>query len=107
PGDRREVDILAMGEIAGRAFDRLIIKEDDDRRGRVTGESATLMKQGAMNAGLSEERIEIVPDEIEAVERGLSQAIKGDVVVITADNIKRTYEQIIRFRDRDSITAGV
>ena len=35
------------------------------------------------------------------------QAIKGDVVVITADNIKRTYEQIIRFRDQRAINAGV
>ena len=93
--------------IAGTAFDRLIIKEDDDRRGREVGASATLMKRGAMNAGMLEEKIEIMPDEIEAVEHGLHQAIKGDVVVITADNIKRTYEQIIRFRDQRSIPAGV
>jgi cyanophycin synthetase len=107
PGDRRDVDILAMGEIAGTAFDRLIIKEDDDRRGREVGASATLMKRGAMNAGMLEEKIEIMPDEIEAVEHGLRQAIKGDVVVITADNIKRTYEQIIRFRDQRTTGAGV
>ncbi|MEN3332560.1 MAG: cyanophycin synthetase [Blastocatellia bacterium] len=103
PGDRRDIDILAMGEIAGTAFDRLIIKEDDDRRGREIGASAILMKQGAMQAGMLEEKIDIVPDEIEAVEHGLRQAIKGDVVVITADNIKRTYEQIIRFRDQRAI----
>ncbi len=107
PGDRRDVDILAMGEIAGTAFDHLIIKEDDDRRGRPVGQSAALMKRGAISAGMSEERIEIVPDEVEAVERGLGQAIKSDVVVITADNIKRTYEQIIRFRDRLSLPSGV
>jgi len=107
PGDRREIDILAMGEIAGRAFDHLIIKEDDDRRGRKDGESAALMKRGAMQAGMSEDKIEIVTDEVEAVEHGLSQAIKGDVVVITADNIKRTYEQIIRFRDQHTNHAGV
>jgi cyanophycin synthetase len=107
PGDRRDVDILAMGEIAGAAFDRLIIKEDDDRRGREVGQSAALMKRGAMQAGMPEEKIEIVPDEIEAVEHGLGQAIKGDVVVITADNIKRTYGQIIRFRDQRTNRAGV
>ncbi len=107
PGDRRDQDILAMGEIAGTAFDRLIIKEDDDRRGREVGQSAALMKRGAMNAGMPEERIEILPDEVEAVEHGLGQAIKGDVVVITADNIKRTYAQIIRFRDQRASTAGV
>ncbi|MFL6215964.1 MAG: cyanophycin synthetase [Blastocatellia bacterium] len=107
PGDRRDVDILAMGEIAGAAFDLLIIKEDDDRRGRPVGQSATMMKRGAMNAGMAEEKIEIVPDEVEAVERGLRLAIKSDVVVITADNIKRTYEQITRFRDQLSLPSGV
>jgi cyanophycin synthetase len=107
PGDRRDVDILAMGEIAGMAFDRLIIKEDDDRRGREFGQSAALMKRGAMQAGMPEEKIEIVPDEIEAVEHGLAQAIKGDVVVITADHIKRTYAQIIRFRDQRTSRAGM
>jgi cyanophycin synthetase len=107
PGDRRDVDITAMGEIAGTAFDRLIIKEDDDRRGRADGESAALMKYGAIKAGMPEGKIEIVIDEVEAVEHGLSQAIKGDVVVITADNIKRTYEQIIRFRDQRANMARV
>ena len=107
PGDRRDVDILAMGEIAGAAFDCLIIKEDDDRRGRPVGESAALMKRGAMNAGMAEEKIEIIPDEVEAVEHGLRQGIKSDVVVITADNIKRTHEQITRFRDRLSLPSGV
>src|SRR6201999_747436 len=87
PGDRRDVDILTMGEIAAGAFDRLIIKEDDDRRGREVGASAELMKQGAMQAGMAEDKIEIIPDEVEAFERGLQQAIKGDVLVITADKI--------------------
>ena len=107
PGDRRDVDITTMGGIAAGAFDRLIIKEDDDRRGRDVGASAELMKQGAMQAGMAEDKIEIVTDEIEAVEKGLQQAIKGDVLVITADKIKRTYEQIVRFRDQLRNASGI
>ena len=99
PGDRRDVDIETMGRIAGEAFDKLIIKEDDDRRGREVGEAAELMKRGALAAGLAADAIEIITSEAEAVDHALLQARKGDLVVITADNIKRTFEQIVRFRD--------
>src|SRR5690606_33647507 len=33
PGDRRDQDIRAVGRVAAR-LDRLIVKEDEDRRGR-------------------------------------------------------------------------
>lgn len=107
PGDRRDVDIDTMGRIVGEAFDRLIIKEDDDRRGRAVGESAELMKRGAMAAGLATEKIEILVNETEAVDYALRQASKGDLLLITADNIKRTFEQIIKFRDEHAPVAGV
>ena len=107
PGDRRDHDITAMGAIAATAFDRLIIKEDDNRRGRALGESAALVRTGATQGGMPKDKIEIVTDEVEAVEHGLRQAIKGDVVVILADNIKRTYEQVIRFRDQRAAGARV
>lgn len=107
PGDRRDVDIETMGRIAGEAFDRLIIKEDDDRRGREVGETAEIMKRGAIAAGLAAEAIEIITDEAEAVDYALRQARKGDLLVITADNIKRTFEQIVRFRDERMATAGI
>ena len=107
PGDRRDVDIETMGRIAGEAFDKLIIKEDDDRRGREVGETAEIMKRGAMAAGLQAEAIEIITNEAEAVDHALRHARKGDLVVITADNIKRTFEQIVRFRDERTAAAGV
>lgn len=107
PGDRRDVDIETMGRIAGEAFDRLIIKEDDDRRGRKDGETAEIMKRGAMAAGLAAEAIEVITSEAEAVDYALRQARKGDLVVITADDIKRTFEQIVRFRDERMAATGI
>lgn len=105
PGDRRNVDIEAMGRIAGQAFDWLIIKEDDDRRGRAIGEVAAIMQQAAIAAGRDPTTIEIVLDEVQAVEYALSKGRKDDLIVITADNIKRTFEQIIQFRDQRAATA--
>jgi cyanophycin synthetase len=107
PGDRRDVDIEAMGRIAGQAFDWLILKEDDDRRGRAVGETAALMKRAAIAAGRDPATIEIVLNEVEAVDHALRQARKDDLIIITADNIKRTFEQIIKFRDQRAAIAGV
>jgi cyanophycin synthetase len=107
PGDRRDVDIDTMGRIAAEAFDRLIIKEDDDRRGRTVGDIAELMKRGALAAGMAAEAIDVIVDEVEAIDYALAHARKDDLIVITADNIKRTFEQIIRFRDQRAAAAGV
>lgn len=107
PGDRRDVDLETMGHIAGGAFDKLIIKEDDDRRGRVTGATAELIRRGALSAGLAADAIEIIVEEPDAVDRALRQARKGDLVVITADNIKRTFEQIVKFREDRTSAASV
>jgi len=107
PGDRREVDVEAMGRIAGEAFDWLIIKEDDDRRGRAAGGAAELMKRGALAAGRDPAAIEIILNEVEAVEHAMRQAHKDDLIVITVDNIKRTFEQVIKFRDDRAAAAAV
>ncbi|HJQ68653.1 MAG TPA: cyanophycin synthetase [Blastocatellia bacterium] len=106
-GDRRDIDIETMGRIAGEAFDRLIIKEDDNLRGREAGETATIMKRGALEGGLAPEAIELCLDEREAVERALGQASKGDLVVITADDIKRTFDQIVKFRNERAARAAL
>jgi len=106
PGDRRDVDLETMGRIAGEAFDRLIIKEDDDRRGRAAGDTAELIKRGALAAGLAAEAVEVVLAEPDAVDQALRHALKGDLVVITADDIKRTFEQIVKFRERRTSSAS-
>lgn len=99
PGDRRDVDIETMGRIAGETFEWLIIKEDDERRGRAVGEVAQIMRNGALATGRDPAAIQIILSEVEAVDYALRHARKDDLIVITADNIKRTFEQVIRFRD--------
>jgi cyanophycin synthetase len=99
PGDRRDVDIENIGQRAGRIFSHLIVKEDDDRRGRETGEVANILVRGAVTAGLAEDNIQVIPSEEAAVDIALRNAGKGDLLVITCDNIKRCFEQVVRFRD--------
>ncbi len=96
-GDRRDVDILQIGRTAASAFDIVITKEDDGRRGRAEGAVASLLAQGAREGGVAAERVIAIPDEQEAVQRALSMAEPEDLVVIFADDIVRTWKQVIYF----------
>lgn len=87
PGDRLNEHIIEVGRVAGTGFHRLYIKEDSDLREREPGEAAGLMKQGAITAGISEEKIKIILNEPEAVSAALTAATAGDMVVIFYENI--------------------
>lgn len=53
PGDRRDEDILELGQISADIFDQVAIKEDSDRRGREAGAVAKLIVEGIQAAQLS------------------------------------------------------
>ncbi len=87
-GDRRDEDIRTFGQIIGRSFDRVIIKEDKNRRGRELGESAALVREGAMQGGMNDAQISEVPDELEASKTALRAGGRDDLIVIFADNVE-------------------
>src|SRR5437660_12428309 len=43
PGDRRDADIQELATVAANTFDWIIVREDDDMRGREPGEVAHLI----------------------------------------------------------------
>ena len=50
PGDRRDEDQREYGDLAADAFDEIIVREDNNLRGRKPGESAELVIRGVRNA---------------------------------------------------------
>src|SRR5437764_1404152 len=70
PGARRADGIRHAGRLCA-GFDRVIIKEDIDRRGRQEGEIARLLTEGLTEGGLSPDAIEVKYEENEAINRGL------------------------------------
>ena len=98
PGDRRDEDILELAHEAASAFDLIILREDDDKRGRSAGEVGEILRRGLLDAGLAAERI--VPGvyaEQEAIERSLATAEPGDLLVIFGDNLQRAWQLITGF----------
>lgn len=99
PGDRRDEDILALAAAAAPAFDLVLLKEDDDLRGRQPGEVPGLLRQGLVQAGCPPERI--VPGaykEVEGVLKALGMARAGDLVTIFGDKLNRVWDLIVNFK---------
>ncbi len=101
PGDRRDEDIAELAAAAAPAFDLVLLREDDHRRGRAPGEVGELLRRGLIAAGFPPDRIAPeVYDEEAAVEKALETARAGDLLVIFGDKLSRVWDQIVSFGDR-------
>ena len=87
PGDRRDEDLRTLGRLAAR-LDHVIVKEDEDGRGRPRGAIAALIREGLLGAGIPEERIEVVHDELEAAEHGIALLQDGDILLMLANDVR-------------------
>jgi cyanophycin synthetase len=87
PGDREDELIAEAGRVVARGFDRLIIKEDGDTRGRRPGEVAELLCRGAHEAeGVVECRT--VLDERDAVRAALATMADDEIVFVFYDDYR-------------------
>jgi cyanophycin synthetase len=102
PGDRRDQEIIEMGEIGAEHFDQLVFRETPDNRGRPGGDVIRLLTQGAKSAGCASERITGIRKEEEAVAACLQMARPGDLVILTPTRIESVWRQVQAFEPRPS-----
>ena len=97
PGDRRDDDLILLGKLSAQMFDRIIVKEDNDTRGRRRGEVADLILRGISqeNASL---RPEVILDETAALEKALSTVSEGGLVVIFPESVTQAIDLIEKHR---------
>jgi cyanophycin synthetase len=108
PGDRRDQDVLDIAKAVAGVFDHVIVRRDDNPRGRAPGEIAGLLRQGLLEAGMAPEHISHIEDEPEAVEAAMQACGPGDLLVIFGDQIARCWKQVIYFGgDPEAPRAGV
>ena len=98
-GDRRDEDILELGRLSAKMFDKIIIRQDKNLRGRSEEELIGLMKKGIHEVDASKEVL-IIPNEKEAIRYAVEHAIKdsfivvcSDVVPVALDLVKELHEQ--------------
>ncbi len=86
PGDRRDEDLVLLGNISAKNFNHILIKEDQDFRGREPKEVADLIVKGICQED-SAASYEIMLDEIEAINKALNLAQANDLVVIFPEKV--------------------
>ncbi|MFT4632223.1 MAG: cyanophycin synthetase [Candidatus Pseudothioglobus sp.] len=106
PGDRRDEDIQEIARLAAGHFDHFICRADDNRRNRGHDEVARILQAQLIECGVKPEQIEVVPDEQMATQHALSIAASDDLILVLADQIKRTWKQIIYFDSSADKTSG-
>ena len=97
PGDRRDDDLILLGKLSALMFDRIIVKEDNDTRGRRRGEVADLILRGISQENGSL-RPEVILDETEALEKALSTVSEGGLVVIFPESVTQAIDLIEKHR---------
>jgi cyanophycin synthetase len=101
PGDRRDEDLLGLGQLAATFFDQIIVKEDDDNRGRPAGEAAELIIQGITQSETSPVPFMVELDEATAIKWALDNAPQDALVVIFPEQVNRA---ITLIRERNPVT---
>ena len=98
-GDRRDDDLMLYGRYAAQMFTNIIVREDDDLRGRPSGESTRFVIEGIKSVN-PDMPIKEFTDAPEAINYALKHARKGELLVILADNVTRSIELVSKFREQ-------
>jgi cyanophycin synthetase len=97
PGDRRDEDLVAIAHAVAGRFDHYICRRDDNLRDRAPDEVPRIQAQALRSLGVPESSISIIPDEQEAIEAALLMGEPGDLLLIFADALVRSWKQITKF----------
>jgi cyanophycin synthetase len=99
PGDRDDMVIEQAGRAAARGFQRIIIKEDRDPRGRRRGEIADLLRRAVMNEAPGRD-LRVALDEVAAMRIAIEEIEPGDVVVIFYEKLDPALSLLKQFGAR-------
>ena len=98
PGDRRDEDLVAIAKAVAGRFDHYICRRDDNLRDRGPDEVPRIQAQALRDLGVPREAISVIPDEQEAIEAALRMGESGDLILIFADALARSWKQITKFK---------
>jgi cyanophycin synthetase len=104
PGDRRDEDLVAIAQAVAGRFDHYICRRDDGLRERAPDEVPRIQAEALRAAGVPAAAISIIPDEQEAIAAALNMGQPGDLLLIFADALVRSWKQITKFKPVASTT---
>ena len=104
PGDRRDEDLVSIANAVAGRFDHYICRRDDALRDRAPDEVPRIQAAALRVAGVPESAISIIPDEQEAIDAALRMGQPGDLLLIFADALTRSWKQITKFSTSHAAT---
>ncbi|MFL5763535.1 MAG: cyanophycin synthetase [Bacteroidia bacterium] len=90
-GDRRDDDIMQVGYVAASMYDEIIIRIDEDTRGRTADDISSLIKKGIQKLD-KKLAVHVIPDSKDALKYAIENAKAGEYVVISAEDSIQTIE---------------
>ena len=93
PGDRKNDVGYAIGEICANNLDKIVIKEDKDRRGRKIGEIAELLENAILKTNKNA-NLKVCLDEVEALKYAIDISNKDDIIVVFYEKLDLLLEFI-------------
>ncbi|UVW27771.1 cyanophycin synthetase [Massilia sp. H6] len=94
-GDRRDQDISQQTEILGRAFDDVLLYQDQCQRGRPDGEVVALLRRG-LDGATRTSHVEEINGEFVAIDRAMARLDAGDLCLILIDQVDEALAHITR-----------
>lgn len=96
-GDRRDEDTIALGAVAAKTFDEIVIRQDKNLRGRTSEEIIGLLKKGIYSVD-AHKKVKIIPKESEAIEYVIKNGKKGSFITICSDVVPDVLEMIMKYK---------
>ncbi|HEX8787834.1 MAG TPA: cyanophycin synthetase, partial [Telluria sp.] len=94
-GDRRDEDIRDQTRILGKAFDDVLLYEDQCQRGRSEGEVVALLREG-LNGAPRTRHIDEIRGEFVAIDKALGRLQAGDLALILIDQVDEALAHIAK-----------
>ncbi|MGY1458709.1 MULTISPECIES: cyanophycin synthetase [unclassified Luteimonas] len=102
PGDRRDDDLVAIAQAVAGRFDHYVCRRDDNLRGRDGDEVPNIIAQALRDAGVGDDAISVIPDEQQAIDAALRMGASGDLLLVFADALARSWKQVTKFKPEGS-----
>ena len=87
PGDRDDSIIEGAARAAAKGFNKIIIREDHDLRGRKQGDVANILRRAIRETSPSIE-CEVILDEIEALRQAVNRMVRNEVIVVFYEKLQ-------------------
>jgi cyanophycin synthetase len=103
-GDRRDEDIMELGEISAHYFDQIIIRCDKNLRGRTAEEIIALLQEG-INKVNPHVPTKVIANENEALEFIYANPVQGALYTIMCDVVAGALDKIKELKTREQANA--